>query len=64
MFERRPQMPPKIMTKQDYEKDVLILVLRLMGEDPNTFSPEVTEVMARWKSSACAVLRGEHVYEL
>ena len=35
-------------TKQDLEKDILILVLRLMGSDPDTFSPEVAEVMERW----------------
>ena len=54
----------KIMTKQDYEKDILILVLRLKGDDPDTFSPEVEEVMARWADKAKAVLQGEHVYEL
>lgn len=52
------------MTKQDYEKDILILVLRLKGDDPDTFSPEVEEVMARWADKAKAVLQGEHVYEL
>jgi hypothetical protein len=52
------------MTRQDLEKDILILVLRLMGENLNTFSEEVSEVMARWKSKAHAVLRGEHVYDL
>lgn len=52
------------MTKQDYEKDILILVLRLIGEDPDTFSPEATEVMTRWKSKAYAVLQGNYIYEL
>ena len=52
------------MTKQDMEKDILILVLRLIGENPDTFSPEVAEVISRWKSNAHAVLRNEHVYEL
>ena len=52
------------MTKQDMEKDILILVLRLIGEDPDTFSPEVAEVMERWAETARDVLRGEHVYDL
>lgn len=29
-------------------KDVLVLVGRLYGEDPDTFSPETREVMDRW----------------
>jgi hypothetical protein len=52
------------MTKQDYEKDILILILRLKGEDSDTFSPEVAEVVSRWDDKAKAVLRGEHTYEL
>ena len=52
------------MTKQDYEKDILILVLRLKGEDPDTFSSEVTEVMTRWADKAKTVLQGNHVYDL
>ncbi len=51
-------------TRQALEKDILILVLRLMGENLNTFSEETAEVMTRWKSKAHAVLRGEHVYDL
>lgn len=31
------------------QKDTMILTLRLIGEDPDTFSPEVTEVMERWE---------------
>ena len=50
-------------TRQDLEKDILILVLRLMGENLDTFSEEVSDVMVRWKSKAHAVLRGEHDYE-
>lgn len=55
---------PKEMTKQDYEHDIIVLVLRLIGEDLDTFSPEVTEVMGRWTVKALSVLKGEHVYEL
>ena len=59
-----PENQRKIMTEQDMEKDILILMLRLIGEDPDTFSPEVLEVMKRWKSKAYAVLQGNHIYEL
>lgn len=52
------------MNKQDYEHDILVLTLRLLGEDPDTFSPEVAEVMERWAETARDVLRGEHVYDL
>lgn len=30
------------------EKDCLTLCLRLMGENPDTFTPETREVMERW----------------
>ena len=36
-------------TKQLYS-DVLTLALRLLAEDPHTFSPETAEVMDRWRS--------------
>lgn len=36
------------MTKEELEKDIITLVLRLKGEPVDTFSPEVTEVMGRW----------------
>jgi hypothetical protein len=32
------------------ERDCLTLALRLYGEDPDKNSPEVAEVMARWRS--------------
>ena len=34
------------------KKDIITLVLRLMGSDPNTFSPETLEVMKRWETRA------------
>ena len=52
------------MSKQDLEHDIIILCLRLLGEDINTFAPETLEVMSRWDDKAKAVLRGEHTYEL
>lgn len=51
-------------TKQDYEHDILVLALRLIGEDPDTFSSEVAEVMMKWEDKVKSVLAGEHVYEL
>lgn len=54
----------KEMTKQDLEKDILVLVLRLFGEDHGTFSEETAEVMERWQKKALSVLRAKHVYEL
>lgn len=43
---------------EELEKDILVLVLRLMGDDPDTFSPEVAEVMARYIDKAKEVLEG------
>ena len=37
-------------TIENLEKDIIILALRLRGEDPDTFSPEVYDVMSRWKN--------------
>ena len=37
---------------QQTEKDLLILVLRLIGEDRDTFSPEVADVMSRYSQTA------------
>lgn len=39
-----------------YEKDIITLTLRLIGEDSDTFSPEVTEVMSRWSEKARNIL--------
>ena len=43
---------------RDARKDIIALVLRLMGEDPDTFSPEVSEVMSRYASKAMAIIKG------
>ena len=32
----------------ELESDIITLVLRLKGEDPDTFSPETDRVMAKW----------------
>lgn len=48
------------MTKQELEKDIITLVLRLMGEPVDTFAPETAEVMARWLPKAKDVLRRSH----
>jgi hypothetical protein len=34
---------------QSLEQDCFTLALRLLGEDPATFSPETAEVMDRWR---------------
>lgn len=44
--------------REKLEKDILVLTLRLMGEDPDTFSPEVQEVMKRWIPEARRNMRG------
>lgn len=41
------------------ENDILVLTLRLMGEDPDTFSPEVRDVLERWIPEAKRILKGE-----
>lgn len=38
------------------EADALTMALRLLGEDNNTFSPDVAEVMDRWRPLALAAL--------
>lgn len=40
------------------EHDCLTLVLRLYGESDDTFSPEIYEVMKRWRPRAEALLSG------
>jgi len=52
------------MNKQELEKDIIVLTLRLLGDDPDTFSEETFSVMKRWQEKARSVLRGEHNYEI
>jgi hypothetical protein len=40
----------------ELENDIMVLVLRLMGEDESTFAPETREVMLKWKDRALAEL--------
>lgn len=54
-----PERLKELLRSEKLEKDILVLTLRLMGEDPNTFSPEVEEVMTRWISKAKEVLKGK-----
>jgi len=44
---------------ESLKKDALIMALRLLGEDYNTFSPECQEVMSRWHPIAMHVLSCE-----
>lgn len=46
-----PTLPCRgpLMTMTQTEKDCLTLALRLLGEDPETFSPEAAKVMDRWR---------------
>jgi hypothetical protein len=36
----------------ELENDIMVLVLRLLGEDESTFAPETQEVMRKWKDRA------------
>jgi hypothetical protein len=36
----------------ELEEDIMILVLRLLGEDESTFAFETKEVMLKWKDRA------------
>jgi len=40
-------------------KDAMIMALRLLGEDEDTFSPECREVMNRWRPVVLAYFREE-----
>jgi len=40
-------------------KDAMIMALRLLGEDEDTFSPECREVMNRWRPVAMKYFREE-----
>ena len=44
---------------ESIKKDALVMALRLLGEDENTFSPECQEVMSRWRLIAIRVLHME-----
>jgi Na+-transporting methylmalonyl-CoA/oxaloacetate decarboxylase gamma subunit len=44
---------------EELEKDILILVLRLMAEPIDSFAPESAEVMERWMPKAREVLEGK-----
>ena len=47
------------MLKQlEMEKDIITLVLRLIGEDPDTFSPETLRVMKKYQRRAYDILAG------
>ena len=45
--------------QEKLKNDALIMSLRLLGEHPDTFSPDCQEVMARWRIELEKVLRGE-----
>jgi len=47
-------MPESVIINEiiQLKKDALVMALRLMGEDDETFSPECHEVMKRWKPIA------------
>ena len=36
----------------ELEHDIMVLVLRLLGEDESTFAPETRAVMLKWKDRA------------
>ena len=36
----------------ELENDIMVLVLRLIGEDEATFAPETRKVMLKWKDRA------------
>lgn len=44
-------------SEQELEKDIITLVLRLKGEDPDTFAPETAEVLTKWLPKADEILR-------
>ncbi|GEM_PF-7098681 len=47
-------MPESVIINEiiQLKKDALVMALRLMGEDDETFSPECHEVMKRWEPIA------------
>ncbi len=40
-----------------YKSDALIMALRLLGEDENSFSPETREVMNRWRPKCLKLIK-------
>lgn len=46
------------MKAEKMERDILILVLRLLNEPLDSFAPETAEVMMRWIDKAREVLEG------
>ena len=44
---------------EELKQDALIMALRLLGEDENTFGPECREVMDRWRTIVESALKGE-----
>ena len=38
------------LREKELTYDILVLVGRLYGENPDTFSPETAEVMRRWRT--------------
>ena len=58
MFDEQPDGDPHgecAAEIHQLESDCMTLALRLLGEDPNTFSPETQEVMTRWKPKCIAL---------
>jgi len=41
---------------ESIKKDALVMALRLLGENEDTFSPECREAMSRWRPIAMRVL--------
>jgi hypothetical protein len=42
----------------ELENDIMVLVLRLLGEDESTFAPETKEVMEKYRDRALEKLNG------
>lgn len=45
------------------EYDIIVLTLRLLAEDPNTFDLETQKVMARWTEKARTAIRKGYIAE-
>jgi len=41
----------------ELENDIMVLVLRLMGEDEATFAPETKEVMDKYRANALKIMQ-------
>ena len=44
---------------KETRRDLAVLVLRLLGENEDTFAIETLTVMRRWKDEAFTILQGE-----